>query len=106
MPYAELFRLAEAGELRKNLPEQVKRMLADDRSKAFVRNFTGQWLQARDVESVPIDSRTVMAREQSKSGEYEKKRARVRELRAKSDQGLSDEEKEEFNKLRNELFRS
>jgi mono/diheme cytochrome c family protein len=106
LPDDELFKLAEKGELRKNLPAQVKRLLADDRSKAFVRNFTGQWLQARDVESVPIDSRVVLARDERKSGEFEQKRARLRELRAKSDQGLSAAEKDELSKLRNELFRS
>jgi hypothetical protein len=105
MPDDELFRLAEKGELRKNLSAQVKRMLADDRSKALIRNFTGQWLEARDVESVPIDSRAVLAREEHKSGDYEKKRARARELRNKQDQGLSDAEKEELGKLRAELFR-
>lgn len=60
MPDAELFRLAEKGELRRELKAQVTRMLADSKAKAFVRNFTGQWLQARDVESVPINMRVVM----------------------------------------------
>ncbi|HLU50379.1 MAG TPA: DUF1592 domain-containing protein, partial [Planctomycetota bacterium] len=55
MPDAELFQSAARGELRANLSAQVKRMLADPRSDAFVRNFTGQWLQARDVEHVSID---------------------------------------------------
>lgn len=55
MPDAELFRLAARGELRENSKAQLKRMLADPRSDAFMRNFTGQWLQARDVEHVSID---------------------------------------------------
>ena len=49
MPDAELFRLAEEGELRDNLAEQVRRMLASPRSAALVKNFTGQWLQARHI---------------------------------------------------------
>jgi hypothetical protein len=60
MPDAELFRLAERGELRRNLRGQVDRMVRDPKSQAFVRNFTGQWLQARDVESVPINARAVL----------------------------------------------
>ena len=61
MPDDELVRLAGAGALRKNLAEQVKRMLADSKSEALVDNFTGQWLQARDIETVPIDAHSVLA---------------------------------------------
>jgi len=34
----------------------VKRLMADPRSHAFIENFTGQWLQARDVEGISIDA--------------------------------------------------
>jgi len=64
MPDEELLKLAGKNELRKNLPGQVKRMLADPRSSAFTENFTGQWLEARDVVSVPIDARRVADSEQ------------------------------------------
>jgi hypothetical protein len=60
MPDDELLRLAERGALRENLPAQVSRLLADRRSEALVRHFTGQWLQARDVESVSINARVVL----------------------------------------------
>lgn len=63
MPDDELTRLAAAGQLRKNLPAQVKRMLADPRAEALVSNFTGQWLQARDVEGIVIESRRTTDRE-------------------------------------------
>ena len=63
MPDKELYQLAEKGELRKNLAAQVKRMLESDRSDEFVKNFAGQWLQIRDVESVSIDARVVQARD-------------------------------------------
>jgi hypothetical protein len=63
MPDEELFRLAERGELRKNLPAQVKRMLADSRSEALVENFTGQWLQTRDVDAITINANEVLARD-------------------------------------------
>lgn len=55
MPDDELMRLAERGELRANLPGQVKRMLNDSRSKALSENFAGQWLRARDVEHMEIE---------------------------------------------------
>lgn len=60
MPDEELFRLAGRGELRQALPAQVARMLKDQKSQAFVRNFPGQWLQARDIETVPINARAVL----------------------------------------------
>jgi hypothetical protein len=63
MPDDELFGLADRGELRANLPAQLKRMLADSRADALVENFTGQWLQTRDVEGIQIDSREVVRRD-------------------------------------------
>ena len=63
MPDQELFDLAAKGELRKNLPAQVTRMLADSRSESLAQNFTGQWLEARDVDALAIDARAVFARE-------------------------------------------
>ena len=65
MPDEELFRLAGRGELRKNLTAQVKRMLGDPRSEALMQNFTGQWLQARDVEGIDINARAVLAKDDS-----------------------------------------
>ena len=64
MPDDELLALAGKNELRKNLHAQVRRMLADAKSAAFTENFTGQWLEARDVVHVPIDVRRVVDREQ------------------------------------------
>lgn len=63
MPDAELFRLAREGRLRANLAPQIDRMLADPRSAQFVRNFTGQWLQARDITTVVINPLDVFLRE-------------------------------------------
>ena len=95
MPDEELFGLAERGELRKNLPAQVKRLLADPRSAALVQNFTGQWLQGRDVEGVSIDARLVLARdkgeEKALQKELEEFRARIaaRDALAKAPGGAS-----------------
>ncbi len=63
MPDEELIALAGKGELRKNQAAQVKRMLADPRSEKLVQNFTGQWLQTRDVDGIAINARAVLARD-------------------------------------------
>src|SRR4030095_1862723 len=80
-------------------------MLADSKSAALVQNFPGQWLQARDIESVPIDSRAVMAREADPKlePETERLRTRFRELRGK--ENLTDAERDELATVRAQLFR-
>lgn len=52
IPDDELLDLAEQGRLSEAgvLEAQVRRMLADDRADALVQNFTGQWLQLRNLE--------------------------------------------------------
>ncbi|HYP14117.1 MAG TPA: DUF1592 domain-containing protein [Bryobacteraceae bacterium] len=57
MPDEELLGCAEKGTLRHPavLSGQVKRMLADSKSRALVENFGGQWLQIRALESVKPD---------------------------------------------------
>ncbi|MBS1825469.1 MAG: DUF1592 domain-containing protein [Acidobacteria bacterium] len=49
IPDEELLKLAEQNKLRPALAAQVKRMLADGKSKALVDNFAGQWLHLRNV---------------------------------------------------------
>jgi hypothetical protein len=60
VPDDELLSLAYKRNLRKNLREQVDRMLADPRSARLVRNFVGQWLQARDVETAAVDPKSIL----------------------------------------------
>jgi hypothetical protein len=57
MPDDELLQTAEAGKLRdaEVLQQQVRRMLADTRSKALVDNFVGQWLNLRSISTVTPD---------------------------------------------------
>ena len=57
MPDEELFALAGRGALRRNLEKQVKRMLKDPKADAFVENFTGQWLQLRNLKLAAPDSK-------------------------------------------------
>lgn len=59
-PDEELMRLAGEGKLRENLKQQVDRMLKDEKSIRFIRNFVGQWLMARDVQTIHIDERRVL----------------------------------------------
>jgi hypothetical protein len=106
MPDDELFRLAAKNELRPNLKAQYKRMLADDRSAQFIRNFTGQWLQARDIDGVIIDARAVLGREDEADPKREEMFARFRELRNTNEDELSAEQKTELENLRRELFRN
>ncbi len=55
MPDEELFEQAAKGTLRQNLDAQVRRMLADPKSQAFVESFAGQWLQVRNVKTATPD---------------------------------------------------
>ena len=57
MPDDELLTLAERGELRKSevLTAQVKRLLADSRSRALVQNFAMQWLNLRSLDELTPD---------------------------------------------------
>lgn len=60
LPDDELLALARDNKLRANLRQQVDRMLRDEKSRRFVRNFAGQWLQTRDVETLNFDARRIL----------------------------------------------
>jgi mono/diheme cytochrome c family protein len=53
IPDETLLDLAASGRLRQPgvLAAQVKRMIADPRADALISNFTGQWLQLRNIEA-------------------------------------------------------
>ena len=57
MPDQELFDLAENGELGDPnvLAQQVDRMLADEKSKRFVTDFLGQWLDLHEINATTPD---------------------------------------------------
>jgi hypothetical protein len=63
MPDDELLNLAARGELRKNLPAQIKRMLDDKFSQRMIENFSGQWLQTRNVMKWTVVEPEVLKRE-------------------------------------------
>jgi len=60
VPDDELLSLAFNKKLRANLRPQVERMLEDPRSKRLTENFIGQWLQARDITTVPLSTATIL----------------------------------------------
>ncbi len=103
MPDDELIRLAGAGELRQHFGEQVRRMLADDRAMSLVRNFTGQWLQARDVDGIQINSRAVLARDRGEDRDLERQRLRFREINAIPEELRTAEESAEIDELRQQF---
>jgi mono/diheme cytochrome c family protein len=53
LPDEELIELAAQSRLHdpKVLEQQVERMIADERSNAFIENFTGQWLNVRGMQA-------------------------------------------------------
>jgi len=57
MPDDELFKLALDGKLHdaETLERQARRMIRDPKSRAFVENFAGQWLQLRNLKTVSPD---------------------------------------------------
>ena len=59
IPDDELLAHVERGDLRTPgvLEAQTRRMLADPRSEALVKNFAGQWLHLRNLESASPDGR-------------------------------------------------
>jgi hypothetical protein len=59
MPDEALMKAAVDGSLLEDevLREQVRRMLADEKSDAFVDNFSGQWLQLRMLDDLAMDTK-------------------------------------------------
>jgi hypothetical protein len=99
-PDDELLRLAGAHRLRNNLKAQVARMLADPRSAELVKRFTGQWLHARDIETVEINTFAVLSRDELPDPKSQQRRARIRELARKSPESLTPAERKELEESR------
>ena len=103
MPDQELFDLAGRGQLRAQLPAQINRMLADPRSAEFVRNFTGQWLEARDIATVQISPFAVYLREHP-DPVVEEAMATFQRVNQIADDKRSPADKEAFSKARKTFF--
>lgn len=103
MPDEELFALAKAGKLRENLDAQITRMLEHEKAQEFYRNFTGQWLRARAVETIQINEAAVLNREPAViDPEADVRRRRFFALfrkgarRSEAEQGEYERERENF----------
>ena len=103
MPDAELFQLAAKGQLRAQLSAQIDRMLADPRSSEFVSNFTGQWLEARDIGDVQINPLAIYLREHPNL-EAEQALDTFRRVSKIPDEARTPEQKEDFAKARTAFF--
>ncbi|MDE2476954.1 MAG: DUF1592 domain-containing protein [Alphaproteobacteria bacterium] len=62
IPDDELLAVAEKGQLHDPavLKAQVKRMMADSRSEALIKNFVGQWLFLRNIQRISPDTSTFL----------------------------------------------
>ncbi len=105
MPDDELMRLATKGKLRKNLPEQFERMFNDQKSKQFLHHFVGQWLRARDIENVTINAVEVMRHDAPPHENDSVARERFRELRHIPREQFDEDQRAEFEKLRQQFTR-
>ncbi len=85
MPDFDLLQLARAGQLRAQLPAEVTRMVEDPRSEALVKNFTGQWLQTRDVPGKGVNERVILVRDRGGEKEMERLRKELHALRDLAD---------------------
>jgi len=56
IPDDQLLQLASQGKLRKQLDDQVHRMLADPKAEALITNFAGQWLYLRNLRTMVPNS--------------------------------------------------
>jgi hypothetical protein len=74
MPDRELTDLAARGELRRNLRAQVTRMLADPKADALPVNFTGQWLESRDIDGISSNAREITIRDLGEEAKLKKLR--------------------------------
>ncbi len=106
MPDEELMEHARLGTLRENLDGQVARMLKDEKAHALSKNFVGQWLRARAVDSVQINAQAVLGREpKNTTPDNDFRHRRFFELFRKGDLRTAAEQ-EEYVEVREEFRRS
>jgi len=102
MPDDTLYQLAARGKLRRNLPTQIDRMLKDGRCEQLVRNFVGQWLQSRDIESVSIDARIVQARDSNDGRKTQERYKRYKRLNREIEEAERANDKGKLERLNRE----
>jgi hypothetical protein len=92
VPDEELLEVATRGALAdpKVLEQQVKRMLADTRSTAFVSNFFGQWLSLRDLKNVSPDPAAFPDFDDSLRDAFQRETQLFLESQVREDRGVGD----------------
>ncbi len=107
MPDGALFALAAKDELRKsgNLEKQVARMVQDWRSRAFVNNFGGQWLQIRNIWEASVDPDAFPKWDDSLKGAMKEETERFFEAVMKEDRPVTDLLDADFTFLNENLAR-
>jgi hypothetical protein len=103
MPDQELITLASKHALRTNLTAQIDRMMKDPKSDQFIKNFAGQWLQARDIANVTINAADIFLREHP-NPELDKARETFRVLSQVEDAKRTPEQVAEFAAARKAFF--
>jgi cytochrome c5 len=70
MPDDALFAEARAGTLKQNLEAQVTRMLKDPKGISLTKDFLGQWLEIRGLESTPNVDKALLASMRAETENY------------------------------------
>jgi mono/diheme cytochrome c family protein len=92
IPDDELIDAAAQGKLKEPavLERQVRRMLADQRSRAMVDNFVGQWLLVRDINSVYPDPATFPEFDDNLRAAFEQETERFVESQLRENRSIVD----------------
>ena len=91
IPDDELLAVAEKGQLHDPsvLKAQVKRMMADSRSEALIKNFVGQWLFLRNIERISPDTSTFLTWDENLRRSMQTETELVVENEVKEDHGVA-----------------
>jgi hypothetical protein len=92
VPDDELLAVAEQGQLHEPavLQAQVKRMMADTRSEALIKNFVGQWLFLRNIARIAPDTTTFMTFDENLRRAMEKETELLVESQVREDHSVAD----------------
>jgi mono/diheme cytochrome c family protein len=92
IPDDQLLDLAERGKLKDPavLEQQVRRMLADSRSKALITNFAAQWLNLRTIQRVSPDPETFPDFDENLRNAFQQETELFFESMLREDRGVMD----------------
>jgi mono/diheme cytochrome c family protein len=90
IPDDELLQAAANGKLKDSgtLEHEVRRMLADSRSKALVSNFAGQWLYLRNIRRVTPDPEAFSEFDENLRSAFERETGLFLEENLRTDRGV------------------